>query len=135
MTVPGNPDPAFYKWCTIGRHFELIENFGPNSTKSDGLSNVCEVCNQKRGKQYHHDVRRGQLYGVSGKTYDDMYDEQKGCCAICGEHSTALNLDHDHKTGQRRGLLCDSCNRTIGMAKDDPELLQSMADYLQRFSG
>ena len=72
-----------------------------------------------------------------------MYRAQSGLCMICQKPShvvwknTAkpkeLSVDHDHKTGQNRDLLCDRCNRGIGNFLDDPELLEAAAAYLRRW--
>lgn len=51
-------------------------------------------------------------------------------CAICGIVKRKLDYDHDHKTNQFRGLLCQKCNHGIGMFNDDPILLQKAIDYL-----
>jgi hypothetical protein len=62
--------------------------------------------------------------------------EQKGVCAICRKATTAsrrtrvLAVDHDHKTGFIRGLLCTKCNAILGLAKDDPTVLQRAITYL-----
>jgi hypothetical protein len=70
-----------------------------------------------------------------------MEAEQGGVCAICSRPETRpdrsgnpqrLSVDHCHETGQVRGLLCHSCNITLGVARDDPEHLRAMADYVER---
>lgn len=79
-------------------------------------------------------------FGISLAEYDDMFAAQKGRCAICGKPETAkrngvvkrLAVDHDHNTGQIRGLLCGRCNPMIGYAQDDPEVLTLGAMYLRR---
>lgn len=74
-------------------------------------------------------------YGVTADRYDQMMQEQGGVCAICEMPNTngrRLAIDHDHKTGVIRGLLCGTCNTSIGHAKDDPDRLRAMADYLER---
>jgi hypothetical protein len=50
-------------------------------------------------------------------------------CVICGD-TGALVVDHDHKTGVVRGMLCNHCNRGLGHFRDDPELLEFAAQYL-----
>jgi len=65
---------------------------------------------------------------------------QNGKCAICegtdGGHRNgepkALAVDHNHKTGKVRGLLCESCNQGIGKLKDSPETCRKAADYLEK---
>jgi hypothetical protein len=73
---------------------------------------------------------------VSPEKWQAMYDAQEGRCQICGKHQAemkkAMCVDHDHKTGQVRGLLCTPCNTVIGMAHDDPKVLQKAILYLKR---
>ena len=73
--------------------------------------------------------------------YQDMLAAQDGRCAACGtdepggyagRHGT-FNADHDHDTGEVRGLLCYRCNRGIGLFKDDPDLMRLVAQYLDRY--
>lgn len=52
-------------------------------------------------------------------------------CQICGKINPILHLDHDHKSGRIRGVLCHQCNRALGFFKDDPQLLRKAADYLE----
>ena len=70
-------------------------------------------------------------YGVTLVVYDAMLKAQNGCCAICGKtQSKAFDVDHCHVTGKVRGLLCSTCNRLIGYAKDDPRILQAALRYI-----
>lgn len=70
--------------------------------------------------------------------YDEMLKAQDNVCAICGSEETyvrygvvgKLAIDHDHETGQVRGLLCSRCNSGIGLLGDDPERAQAAVDYL-----
>ena len=63
-----------------------------------------------------------------------MLAAQDGKCAICGTTSTgnrkAFHVDHDHKTGKVRGLLCSNCNTGIGNLRDDIGLLNRAIEYL-----
>jgi len=81
------------------------------------------------------DVRR--RYGLSLETYNQMMDEQKGRCAICGELPTngkgnTLHVDHNHKTKKVRQLLCHNCNLSLGYAKEDTTILSKMIEYLKK---
>lgn len=84
--------------------------------------------------------RRASLrfnHGMDLDEYDRRVLEQGGVCAICGRSSESqrygcLAVDHDHKTGLLRELLCDPCNLGLGKFKDDPQLLDAAAAYLQR---
>jgi len=68
-------------------------------------------------------------YGITLEEYDTII--ARGC-AICGNHGPRMALDHDHANGRIRDALCVSCNNGLGRFKDDPELLRTAADYLER---
>jgi hypothetical protein len=77
-------------------------------------------------------------YGITIEQYDAMLEAQGGVCAICkrppkggNTSSKNLNVDHDHKTGERRGLLCNDCNPALGKFQDSPQLLRAAAAYLE----
>jgi hypothetical protein len=75
--------------------------------------------------------KEGMIF-APGRPYEEMFAEQDGRCAICGETSTRrLDVDHCHTTGHVRGLLCNDCNPGIGRLKDDPDRLERGAKYLR----
>jgi len=82
---------------------------------------------------------RERKFGITRKEYAELYHSQNGVCAICHQPETAtrkgvvkaLAVDHDHKTGKIRGLLCSDCNTGIGKLKDDPKIFESAIRYLQ----
>lgn len=77
---------------------------------------------------------RKRRYGLSQDELDAMYEAQSGRCLICGnDFGLKFHIDHSHKTGQIRGLLCRSCNMMLGMAEDVPEVLEEAARYLRKF--
>lgn len=86
-------------------------------------SRVCEM--QKRGIK----ITREQFVKLKPRIYNDV-------CEICGKINThknsALFIDHDHTTGEVRGLLCHKCNTALGHANDNVELLQKMIKYLKK---
>lgn len=59
-----------------------------------------------------------------------MQEKAAGRCQICHKE-TALHIDHDHSTGQVRGLLCNSCNGGLGAFKDNPDFLHEAVRYLE----
>jgi hypothetical protein len=74
-----------------------------------------------------------RTYGLTLAEYEEMLAQQEGGCAICGRKpsaSIALHVDHDHATGQIRGLLCFRCNNSLGDLDDDPELLWAALKYV-----
>ncbi len=69
-------------------------------------------------------------YGLRQQDYDRLMAEQGGACAICFNDGDALVIDHDHDTGNVRGLLCSQCNSLLGFACDDVRRLRSAIQYL-----
>lgn len=75
-------------------------------------------------------------YGVSLAIYEQMLTAQGGACAICkklaiSESYGVLHVDHCHKTGRVRGLLCRNCNHVLGLMGDSAELMVVAARYLK----
>lgn len=78
-------------------------------------------------------------YGISEEDYQRMLLDQGGVCAVCGKGEARvfngklcpLSVDHCHRSGKVRGLLCSHCNVGIGNLKDDPDLLRKAAQYLK----
>lgn len=85
------------------------------------------------------------LRGLTEGDYKDMLTAQNGVCAICGlpeknsqkgrTEPDRLSVDHCHKTGKNRGLLCGDCNRVLGLMNDNPAWLRTAAAYLERTNG
>lgn len=85
-----------------------------------------------------------RYYGLTVEIYNDLLKSQNFVCEICKKPETAtdgktgttkrLAVDHCHKTGKVRGLLCWRCNGTLGRIEDRVELLQAMIDYLTKHS-
>lgn len=73
-------------------------------------------------------------HGITLEFYNELLEIQRGVCAICGGKNDGKNLvvDHDHKTGKVRGLLCFKCNVALGLLNDDFVLLYVAHEYLQR---
>ena len=73
-------------------------------------------------------------YGITEQDYERMYIAQNGCCAICGKHSSTfkkrLSVDHNHKTGQVRGLLCYRCNKFV-VGRHTLESATKLLNYLK----
>jgi len=76
-------------------------------------------------------------YGITLKEYNQMFEEQQGCCACCGkpesEFKRGLHVDHDHTNGQVRALLCTRCNPGLGYFEDSIERLEMAIAYLKKF--
>lgn len=75
--------------------------------------------------------KRFKKMGMTPKDYYDALKQQLGICAICSIRMLAPHIDHDHTTGKFRGLLCNNCNRGIGLLGDSKRVLRSAIDYLR----
>lgn len=116
-------------------------------TGAHGRQAWCKDC-ARVAQQNHRDrnpgmgyrvVRKSKLklsYGLTVEGYDALLGGQNFACAICVRPAAAegkrLAVDHDHETGQVRGLLCAKCNRGIGLFNDSPVTLNAAAGYLNR---
>ena len=69
-------------------------------------------------------------FNITEEEYIDHMNSQKGCCAICKESIDVVHIDHNHKTGKVRGLLCRGCNSGIGHLKDNPDTCMRATTYL-----
>jgi hypothetical protein len=76
-------------------------------------------------------------HGITPDEHDQLFIKQDGRCAICDIDQCELNyplyIDHNHSTGKIRGLLCCHCNYMLGNARDNPEILRSAIDYLEKY--
>ena len=93
---------------------------------------------RNRNKTYEEQrVSRIRHYGIDVEDYERMLFEQDGVCYICKEAPSkrALDIDHDHKTGKVRGLLCSNHNRALGLLGDDIILLLRATEYLVKSRG
>jgi hypothetical protein len=86
----------------------------------------------KKRKELEPDYEIKRLYGINQETWQVMFDNQKGCCKICGRHQTelkqVLHVDHDHSSGKVRSLLCRSCNFNVGVYENWHEKIK---EYLK----
>ncbi len=76
-----------------------------------------------------------RLYGLTGAQIAAILDEQRGLCAVCQDELPGGNqthIDHDHHTGQVRGVLCGTCNRAEGMLRGSQLLAERLAAYLRK---
>ncbi len=95
-----------------------------------------------KSKEYHSlRARKSQLklsYSLTIDEYNTMLLNQSNSCAICGTTTPTgkwkvFAVDHNHVTGQVRGLLCNECNRGMGLLRDSADLLRKAADYLDTY--
>lgn len=81
-------------------------------------------------------------YGMTLAQYDQMVEDQNGCCKICKlpettkykDRVTPLRVDHDWKSGRVRGLLCNRCNTSLGQLRESIPTLENMIEYILEYS-
>ena len=142
--------------CTKCKRTLPLNMFWNDSSKKHGKVARCKDCRGVEQKAYreknkdkqqeknkerywknkHHEQERHLIrkYGITIEDYEKMLMAQHGKCKICGAKepdNKRLDVDHDHKTGFVRGLLCTSCNRMIGHSGDNPIVLKKAAEYLK----
>ena len=138
------------KTCTSCNEDKPRSEFYRRKNCSDGINSHCKSCENKEIKAWRENnpdkqalinrrTRLKTVYGITPEQYDELLDKQNGCCAICersqDEFKTRLAVDHNHSSGEIRGLLCNYCNhRVIGRHKDG-ELLRKMANYVDGGTG
>lgn len=88
-----------------------------------------------RHKDHAREYHLQSTYGISTEHYNILFRQQDGKCAICGRQTNkSLHVDHNHTTGNVRGLLCFSCNSIIGYSKESRQILTQAISYLSRYT-
>lgn len=138
------------KKCSTCGEVKPVSDFGFQRGR---LRHHCKVCknieskewyenNKERKKQLsqqYRDIKKNQdlkkSYKITLDDYNRMLAEQGESCKICSTHQNQLKrrlcVDHDHATGKVRGLLCDTCNRSLGLLKDNIEVMKKAVKYLE----
>jgi hypothetical protein len=95
--------------------------------------------NKKRGRKTYAEKDRERhykrKYGLTIAQFEAMRISQNNRCGICKEVFTKTpHVDHNHETGQRRGLLCSDCNQALGQLKEDTQRMRNMIEYIREYS-
>lgn len=133
----------FYRQCKVCGTTKLVREFYRRSKSPTGYQSTCKKCsnaatNRARTKRYKNSEvardldkarNRCRKYGI---TLDEYYTlKETAECEVC-KRPDKLVIDHDHKTGQVRGLLCQNHNMGIGLFNESIEHMQSAIQYLQK---
>ncbi len=142
------------KSCSVCFEIKEIESFYNSSSSKDGKSYRCKSCdnaarrkwrtrNATRAKRSARERQLRYKYQLTTDAYNDLLKSQDNKCAIClcEQNSSAYGvnisehfaIDHDHRTGKVRGLLCNTCNRALGMFKDDVGTVSRALNYLSNY--
>lgn len=145
------------KACSSCGTSKPLDEFHSHRGRKDGRQSRCKPCANEEGRAWNaknHGRRKAihaawraanpekikdqglrRLYGITLEKYNHLLLAQSGLCAICGTDSPGgqkkvFNVEHDHKTGRVRGLLCWDCNTAIGKLGDTYEGVMRAAEYL-----
>ena len=129
------------KVCSKCKQEKELEKFHKNKFEKSGLHHYCKSCNKIQKKNsYNYEkskiLRISNKYNLSTQQVEELYISQNKKCKICNieylmiSKHYGLYIDHCHKTGKVRGLLCASCNKLLGDCKDSIEILKSSILYL-----
>lgn len=130
-----------HPWCascqaeTKARHYQRTAEAQKEYRKTYYRNNRAAALRASRHQRLNNP--RHLRYGLTTDEFLMLNDAQLGKCAGCGTEfggSVRRCVDHDHKTGKVRGLLCHTCNLAVGNAKDSPTTLRRLADYLEGHS-
>jgi len=149
------------KRCTCCKEDRPRSDFNKDKTRSDGLAATCRPChktisaknyknnkdkrsangkrNYRKNPGRHREYELWHKYGLTVDDYNEMLFLQNNRCVICqqefvktGRNSPA-HVDHCHKSGEVRAILCTNCDHLLGNAKDDINILQNAIKYLKIF--
>lgn len=133
--------------CRVCRQKKSMEEFYFTSSGKH-RARKCKKCVAARTREWREENREKwaptarkrhlwQNYRMTEVGFNMVWVLQSGLCAICKdaflEGDAKIHVDHDHATGQVRGLLCPTCNRGLGQFRDDPSLMRSAAEYVESF--
>jgi predicted transcriptional regulator YheO len=123
----------FQTKAKVGRGFSYCRSCCSEKRKLEWKNNKTRIAAQNKASH----IKR--LYGLSKQEYENLLNSQSGMCAICNtDRSTkegwrSLSVDHCHKTGKVRGLLCQNCNTSLGKFQDNIQILMRAIEYLKKF--
>lgn len=129
--------PDGMKYCANCAEVKPLAAFGRNRADPSGLASYCKPCHNKvmadiKAKK-HGSVRSYHLkrrYGLTEEQVVARAEQQGSLCLICLRRR-ALHVDHDHSTGEVRGLICFPCNGGLGQFEDRPDVMRLAVDYLE----
>jgi len=153
-----------YKRCTVcgleANTEEELVDFKLKRKATFGRDCICKKCHNIKSKKYSQENKESRLtksrkaykekprkpynwaahiyknYNVTEEWYMEQLEKQQGSCKICNiiPEKERLCVDHNHDTGEVRGLLCRSCNLLIGHSKEKEKILMKAVDYIKEYN-
>jgi len=131
------------KTCTQCGCEKHTEDFTKDASMEDGLNRRCKPCikssrnkNPSGTNEYIRYYKYSKKFGLTEDAFRGMLHAQNYQCAICSDilnvEEGKFAVDHNHSTGEVRGVLCRGCNRGLGYLRDNPTILISASKYLER---
>lgn len=134
--------PASTRQCSGCSRDLAMAAFARCAKNKDGLHSHCRECRSATKKAHYVKnaaelaaKHRQRTYGLDKASFASLVERQQNCCAICSRdmgNKHNRHIDHDHATGRVRELLCSRCNRMLGHVDDNPQLLRTMAAYIEK---
>lgn len=132
--------------CTKCRTSRALSEFRVDKARKSGINPICKSCSKEYRKllllkdpQYDRKSNLKRRSGMTPEWYKRLFDHSDGKCWICltpqKDLKRALSVDHDHKNGKIRGLLCVHCNLGIGSMKESPQIMYAAVYYINHFNG
>lgn len=126
--------------CTRCKQYKTWKFYTYNTGGVNGHHSRCVECQKKeRIKAKTKETYLFHNYNLFPLEYQQLFQKQNSKCAICNtlitrtkDEGNVAHVDHDHKTGKVRGLLCVTCNSGLGSFKDNPNLLYNAISYLEK---
>ena len=142
------------KQCYVCKSFKIDDKFLKSKKSKNGYANICRLCRKEYMREYEKsderklkkkedndnratrrkELRWKRIYGLEFGGYSEMLKKQDSRCCICKKHHTKLKIslavDHNHRNGEIRGLLCNNCNVAIGFLPSI-KMLSNAIKYLK----
>ena len=145
--IPRMPDIEGKQRCYVCKETKSLLEFSADRSRPNGRMSRCIICNNKRvreraktpkGRAWHRRYQLVHAYGITVEKYEEMVRNQNGVCSICKRSPRETSrhqfyVDHDHATGEARGLLCGPCNSAIGSLQENLEIVVAAYKYLEQW--
>lgn len=134
---PKQPDSHGRLQCSLCLEWKFTDSFSKNKHQTTGFNYACKSCMKEKTREYNLPAK----YGITALEYAQKLAAQEGKCACCelafdleGKKSRRPCVDHNHKTGEVRDILCGKCNLAAGNVGDSSATAEKIAAYLRKWN-